>query len=99
MFGLIGKFRAQPGKRDALAAILLGSTGAMPGCLSYIVANDAEDPDGIWISEVWTDEKSHKASLELPEVKAAIAEAMPLIAGFDSHVKTVPLGGVGLPSV
>jgi quinol monooxygenase YgiN len=96
MFGLIGKMRAVPGKRDDLIAILLESTGAMPGCLSYIVASDPADADAIWIAEVWTDEASHKASLSLPEVQAAIARARPIIAGFDSQTRTVPVGGVGL---
>ena len=48
MYGLIGKITAAPGQRDALAAILLGGTGAMPGCLSYIVATDPSDLDALW---------------------------------------------------
>jgi quinol monooxygenase YgiN len=96
MFGLIGKMRAQPGKRDALLAILLKSSDAMPGCLNYIVARDPADADVIWITEVWTDATSHKASLALPSVQAAIAEARPMIAGFDSSVPTEPVGGVGI---
>jgi hypothetical protein len=31
MYGLIGEMIAVAGQRDALAAILLGSTGSMPG--------------------------------------------------------------------
>ncbi len=96
MFGLIGKMRAAPGKRDELIKILLDGTGSMPGCLSYIVAADPADADAIWITEVWIDEASHKASLALAEVRAAIARARPIIAGFDSQTRTVPVGGVGL---
>lgn len=96
MFGLIVKMRSQPGKRDELIALLLRSTDAMPGCLNYVVARDPADLDAIWISEVWDDEASHKASLSLPEVQATIAEARPLIAGFDSSVRTEPVGGVGI---
>lgn len=96
MFGLIGKMRAAPGRRDELIAILLEGTGSMPGCLNYIVASDRQDADAIWITEVWTDEASHKASLSLPEVQAAIARARPIIAGFDSQTRTTPVGGVGL---
>lgn len=96
MFGLIGKMRAQPGQRDALVGILLESTGSMPGCLNYIVATDPADADAIWITEIWTDAESHKASLALPAVQAAIAKARPIIAGFDSSVTTEPVGGVGI---
>ena len=94
MFGLIGKMRAHPGKRAELIAAIGGSTGSMPGCKSYVIAEDISDPDAIWITEVWTDEASHKASLQLPEVREAITKARPLIAGFDSHVTTRPVAGV-----
>jgi len=94
MFGLIGKMRAQPGKRDALLEILSSSTGGMPGCRSYVIAKAEDDEDAIWITEVWDNEADHKASLSLPEVQEAIAKARPLIAGFDSHVRTIPVSGV-----
>jgi quinol monooxygenase YgiN len=96
MYGLIGKMSATPGQRDALAAILLESTQAMPGCLSYVIAIDPADADALWITEVWDGPASHKASLSLPAVQAAIAKARPLIAGFSNRVETVPLGGHGL---
>ncbi|MGE4250628.1 MAG: putative quinol monooxygenase [Parvibaculaceae bacterium] len=97
MYGLIGKMRAKPGKRDDLLAILLAGIQSMPGCLSYVVAKDPADADAIWVTEVWDTEASHKASLTLPEVRAAIARAMPIIAGFDSSIPVEPVGGVGLP--
>lgn len=97
MFGLIGKMRAVAGERDALIAILLEGTGGMPGCLSYIVARDSADADSIWITEVWDRRESHRASLQLPAVRAAIARARPLIAGFESGTETQPVGGIGLP--
>jgi len=96
MYGLIGKMTAQPGQRDALIEHLLAGTGAMPGCLSYIVARDAADADGIWISEVWDSQESHRASLQLPAVQHAIAQARPIIAGMGPHYETAPVGGVGL---
>ena len=96
MHGLIGKMRAAPGNRDALIAILLEGTSGMPGCLSYVVARDPADADAIWITEVWDSAESHRASLQLPQVRAAIARGRPLIAGIDSSVETEPVGGIGL---
>ncbi|WP_313034384.1 putative quinol monooxygenase [Massilia alkalitolerans] len=93
MYGLIGKMRAQPGQRDALIAILLEGTAAMPGCLSYAVAKDKLDADALWITETWVDQDSHKASLSLPAVQAAIAKGRPLIAGFGERFETEPVGG------
>jgi quinol monooxygenase YgiN len=96
MYGLIGKMNAVSGQRDALAAILLEGTHAMPGCLSYIIARDPGDDDALWITEVWDSQASHKASLSLPSVQAAIAKGRPLIAGFSNRVETTPIGGHGL---
>ena len=96
MYGLIGRMKAAPGKRAELAAILLEGTGDMPGCLSYVIAEDTQDADALWITEVWDSRDSHRASLQLPAVQAAIAKGRPLIAGFDSQTETEPLGGVGL---
>jgi quinol monooxygenase YgiN len=96
MYGLIGKMTAVSGQRDALAAVLLEGTGAMPGCLSYVVATDPADADALWITEVWDSQASHQGSLALPAVKAAIAKGRPLIAGFSNRVETTPLGGYGL---
>ena len=96
MYGLIGKMTATPGSRDALQAILLESDGGMPGCLSYIIAQDPTDLDALWITEVWDAQASHAASLALPAVQGAIAKARPLIAGFSDRVVTTPIGGIGL---
>lgn len=96
MYGLIGKMTATAGQRDALAEILLRGTDAMPGCLSYIVAADPAEPDALWITEVWDSAESHQASLALPGVKAAIAAARPIIAGFSHRTETRPIGGAGL---
>jgi len=58
MYGLIGRIKAQPGKRAALAAILLGSTSSMPGCLNYIVAEDLADPDSLIVTDAWDSKQS-----------------------------------------
>jgi len=97
MYGLIGKMTSTPGSREALTALLLEGTKAMPGCLSYVVAHDPADADAIWITEVWDSQAHHKASLSLPAVQAAIGKARPLIAGVGDRVETAPVGGVGLP--
>lgn len=98
MYGLIGKMTTVAGQRDALIAILLEGTEKMPGCLSYVVAKDPSDENAIWITEVWDSKESHEASLKLPAVQRAIGKGRPLIAGFDTHIVTEPVGGQGLPS-
>ncbi len=94
LFGLIGQMKTLPGKRADLVAILAKGTGEMPGCLSYVIAEDQVDADAIWITEIWVDANHHAASLKLPAVQASIAAGRPLIAGFDHYFKTTPVAGV-----
>jgi quinol monooxygenase YgiN len=96
MYGLIGKIIASSGKRDELIPILIEGANRMPGCLSYVVAKDSTDADAIWVTEVWTDQQSHRDSLSLLTVQNAISRAKPLIAGFGERFETVPVGGHGL---
>lgn len=98
MYGLIGKMIAVPGQRDTLVAILLKGIDGMPGCLSYVVAHDAAEPDAIWVTEVWASQEHHRASLSLPSVREAITLGKPLIASFGNYTSTRPIGGVGLAS-
>jgi quinol monooxygenase YgiN len=96
MYGLITKISSAPGQRDALAAILVEGTHAMPGCLSYVIASDPADGNALWITEVWETQASHQASLSLPAVQTAIAKGRPMIAGFGTRVETAPIGGHGI---
>ncbi|HXD37191.1 MAG TPA: antibiotic biosynthesis monooxygenase family protein [Rhodanobacter sp.] len=96
MYGLIGKIRAVAGQRDALITVLLDGVSGMPGCLSYVVAQDPVDADAVWVTEVWDSQASHKASLALPSVRDAILRGRPLIGGFDQRVETTPIGGHGI---
>lgn len=38
-------------------------------------------PDTVFVAELWESAAAHRASLELPEVQAAIATARPLLSG------------------
>ena len=96
MYGLIGEIKSAAGKRDELISILLEGTSDMPGCLSYVIAKDANDMDAIWVTEVWETQDSHQRSLSLPAVQSAIVRGKPLITGFGERFETSPVGGCGL---
>lgn len=72
-----------PGRRDELVAHLTRRSDALSraGCLVYEVGVDDEQPDTVFVVELWTDEEAHRASLSLPEVRASIADARPLLSG------------------
>lgn len=93
MYGLIGKITAQSGRRESLTTILVEGVSRMPGCLSYVVANDPVNAEVIWITEVWVSKDAHAASLALPPVRDAITKGRPLIAAMESIAETSPVGG------
>src|SRR5260370_33443551 len=96
MYGLIVKLTAAPGKRGDVIALLKESAAGMPGCFSYVVAEDSSDENIIWVTEVWDSISSHDASLSLPAVRSALPRIKPLLTGFDKIAVTSPVWGAGL---
>jgi quinol monooxygenase YgiN len=96
VYGLIGSMMTLPENRAALVEALLEGSVDLPGCLSYVVAEDAEDASLVWVSEVWDSETSHAASLDLPVVKDAIAKARHVLIGFGPRHTLQVKGGRGL---
>lgn len=82
-FANVGSLQAAPGQRDLLVEIL---TRANPdperaGCLIYEVGTNDDEPDTVFVAELWSSADAYRASLALPSVQAAIAEARPLMTG------------------
>lgn len=97
-----GSIRAVPGQGDALEGLLLEAAAALEaaeGCSLYLVHRDDEDPEAVWVVEVWSDARAHQASLELGPVQEVIARARPLIAGMGERFTLRPVGGLGPPEV
>ncbi len=98
--GLHGKLLAIEGKREQLADILLraaAQVGELPGCRLYAVSLDESEPNAVFITEIWDSKEAHGASLQLPGVRALIAEAMPLLDGAPSGGQQLQvLGGHGV---
>lgn len=92
-YGLIGQMKAAPGQREELIGYLAEGTRGMPGNLAYMISRDLADADAVWIVEVWKDKASHGASLQLPQVQAAIVKARPIIAGFGTRAEVSPVAG------
>lgn len=99
-YGLMGKFTAQPGRRDELVDHLLQAATLLernPGCVHYVVST-SDEPDAVWVTEVWTDREAHDTSLEPEDVRALIQRARPLIAGMSDRTELTVQGGKGLPT-
>lgn len=87
-FANVGTLGAAPGRRDELVAILTRPSTELTeaGCLLYEVGVNDDHPDTVFVAELWTSAEAHLASLQLPGVRAAITEAMPLLSGeMDGH--------------
>jgi quinol monooxygenase YgiN/mannose-6-phosphate isomerase-like protein (cupin superfamily) len=100
--GRYAKFTAKSGQGDALAERMLGvaeGLQAIAGCELYVINRATDDPDTIWVTEVWRSQEELDASLETEEAKAAIPEVMALVQedSFE-RIDVTPLGGVGLPA-
>lgn len=98
-FGMYTKIPAQPGKRDELVELLLEAAEAiqqLPDCYLYLVNVSANEPDVIWVTEVWESAEAHQASLNMESAKEAIKRGLPLIGEPVESIKLVPVGGKGL---
>jgi quinol monooxygenase YgiN len=93
VYAIIGQMLSAPGKREELIGYLSEGSRSMPGNLAYQIWRDKADENSVWITEVWKDEASHKASLALPQVQEAIRKARPIIAGFGARAEVEPAFG------
>ncbi|MFC3746200.1 MULTISPECIES: putative quinol monooxygenase [Paenibacillus] len=97
-FTMFGKMTAHPGKREELTSLLLEASRSlnnMESCELYIINESVDDPDVIWVTELWRDAEAHADSLKNEEVLAVIQRAKPLIAAVEP-VRLRPVGGKGL---
>jgi quinol monooxygenase YgiN len=99
-YALHGKLQAQEGKGQKLAQILLEAANLMKtaeGCCLYVVGLQAEQPDDVWITEIWDSEAAHDASLHVAGVRELIGRAIPLLKGSPEKGQSWQiLGGAGL---
>ena len=82
-FANIGTLGTLPGRRDELVAHLTNYSAALAssGCLLYEVGTNDDQPDTVFVAELWESVDAHQASLALPDVQASIAAARPLLSG------------------
>jgi quinol monooxygenase YgiN len=97
-YGYLGTMRTRPGMRDEVVLTLVDGADALTaaGCRLYVVSVSADDPDCIWVNEVWESKEQHDASLQLPEVRAAIAATMPKLTGEFTSQELRVIGGLGV---
>ena len=99
-YGLHGKLKATAGNGDQLAAILLEAAELVAkakGCHLYLIGKDKNDPDAVWVTEVWDSKEDHDNSLKAEDVRALIAKAIPILDGQPERGQELEiLGGAGI---
>ena len=103
--GRIGRYVrmvAVPGKGSVLAGTLMrvaeGLRGS-PGCELYVVNLAADEPDTVWVTEIWSSEAASDRALSDDLGEVGIGQVFALLAGPPELVELTPLGGPGLPGV
>lgn len=98
-YGLFGKISAKENKIDELTEILLEASrgiAAAKGCHLYVVSRNNEEPNSVWVYEVWDSKEDHDDSLKLESTQKLIALAMPLLDGKPEGKSFEVLGGLGV---
>jgi quinol monooxygenase YgiN len=97
-YGYLGTLRTRPGMRDEVVQTLVDGADALTalGCRLYLVSVSDDEPDLIWVNEVWGSKEQHDASLQMPEAQAAIAETMPKLTGEFTSQELSVVGGLGV---
>ena len=94
MDAMIGRIEATPGNRDELADRLVNDVDEMPGCLTYMVAIDPPDDDGVWVAEAWVSHEAHTAWLQSDATRAVVDRLRPLMVGYEQRHELRPVGGL-----
>jgi quinol monooxygenase YgiN len=97
---LINQLTAKPGQRGRVVEILLESGRLFddnPACLLYLVTEAADDPDRVWVIDLWTSGQAHAEALQAPELRPYVEQAMPLLEGMPTQIEVRAAGGKGLP--
>lgn len=92
MFSVFGRMTALPGRRDELIAVLLDgfrASGEDGGLLTYSINTAFDDPDTIWLTQLWVDKAAHDATTRSEPVAAVSSRIPALLArqpeGFYGH--------------
>jgi quinol monooxygenase YgiN len=83
MFSVYGRMTALPGRRDELIAVLLAGLragGDDGGLLDYSINTVFDDPDTIWLTQLWIDKAAHDATTRSEPVAAASRQVPSLLA-------------------
>lgn len=83
-FSVFGRMTALPGRRDELIGVLLdGFRAGGEGCglLGYSINTVLDDPDTVWLTQLWRDREAHDATTRSGPVAEVSRRVPALLAG------------------
>ncbi|MGC0312913.1 quinol monooxygenase YgiN [Kitasatospora acidiphila] len=83
MFSVYGRMTALPGRRDDLIALLLDGFrvgGEDSGLLAYSINTAVDEPDTVWLTQLWIDKEAHDTVTRSEPVAAVTRRVLPLLA-------------------
>jgi quinol monooxygenase YgiN len=99
-YALLNRLTARPGQRGRVVEILLESGRLFEDnarCLLYLVSESTDDPDVVWVADLWTSEEAHAEALKAPELRPYVEQAIPLLDAMPEQIRIRPVGGKGVP--
>jgi quinol monooxygenase YgiN len=91
------KVPAAPGKRDELAAKFLETLEFLqsnPDCELTLVSTSPDDPDSVYLTEIWTSKDAHTAATQSDHVRRWAAGMPSLTAGAPDVQPLAPVGWI-----
>ena len=81
-FSVYGRMTAQPGQREVLIerfrdVLRIGVSGLQWCSINTVL----DDPDAIWVTQIWTDKAAHDTATRSDPVVSATERVMALVAG------------------
>jgi quinol monooxygenase YgiN len=99
-YALLNKLTAKPEQRQQVIDILLESGKLFddnPSCHLYLVSEATQDPNAIWVTDLWTTQEAHEEALKVPELRPFVEKSLPLLEGMPEQIEIRPVGGKGVP--
>jgi quinol monooxygenase YgiN len=96
-FAQHAKVTTKPSKRDEVIGRLSESVDLLrrtPGCIYYLIST-TDEPDVVWISELWASKEAKDAIATSPESAQAMKEIMPLVVSVTDRTAMTVVGGFG----
>jgi quinol monooxygenase YgiN len=97
-YGKQVRFTARHGRGDALAEHLIAAgedLKAETGCLLFLTSRTPDNPDVVWLTEVWVSEAAHDEVTQRERARQAREEGAALVDGVQETMLDV-LGGKGV---